>query len=278
MRRLLFLGTLGLASLGVLLTACAEESSSKPTATQAAVTATRTEAPRPNPTSAATEKPASSTPAPSNGTAQVVYRAETDLRAIALTFNAGSDVGFTSDILRILREQNVRATFAITGVWAEQNRDLLFAIAADGHTIMNHTYDHPSFTGNATGQPPLTSDDRALQLARAERTVYRYTSRSTKPYFRPPYGDIDNSVRHDVATEGYDTIVMWSIDTNGWNGASAPEIVARVESRAEPGGIIIMNVGSASQDAAALPDVIAQLQADGYELLPINELLALEAE
>jgi peptidoglycan/xylan/chitin deacetylase (PgdA/CDA1 family) len=208
----------------------------------------------------------------------VVYRVAAGRPVIALTFDAGSDAGFTSEILRTLRDNNVRATFALTGLWAEQNRDLLLAIAADGHTIMNHSYDHPSFTGRSTGQPPLTPAERALQLARTERTIYRYTSRSTRPYFRPPYGDIDDSVRQDVGAEGYDTIVMWTVDTLGWNGASATDIVARVDDAAEPGAIVIMHVGADSQDALALADVIDNLRGAGYGFVTVDELLALEAE
>lgn len=192
---------------------------------------------------------------------------------MALTFDAGADAGNTEAILRTLRERGLRATFSLTGVWAEENRDLLFAIAADGHQIINHTYDHASFTGASTGEAPLTAEERALELSRTERTIYRYTSRSTKPYFRPPYGDLDDGVRRDVANEGYGIIVMWTIDTLGWNGAMADQIGARVRDGAEPGAIVVMHVGSASQDAAALPGIIDSLEAAGYELLTIEELL-----
>lgn len=192
---------------------------------------------------------------------------------MALTFDAGSDAGYTAEILRTLRERNIRATFGITGVWAERNRDLLFSIAADGHQIINHSYSHTSFTGRSTGDAPLTAEERALELSRTEVTVYRYTSQSTKPYFRPPYGDYDDSVLRDVAANGYDTVVMWTLDTLGWNGATADEIVARSVAAAEPGAIYIMHVGSASQDAAALPRIIDFLQAERYTFELIDEIV-----
>jgi peptidoglycan/xylan/chitin deacetylase (PgdA/CDA1 family) len=204
----------------------------------------------------------------------VVYRGESGRREIALTFDAGADVGYSNDILRLLREQGVRASFGMTGLWAEQNRDVLLAIAADGHLIMNHTYSHPSFTGASTGAGPLSAEERALELSRTEVTVYRYTSRTTKPYFRPPFGDYDESVLRDAAANGYDTLVMWTIDTLGWNGATADEIVWRVLSRAEPGAIVIMHVGSESQDGPALTRVIEGLRAQGYTLVTVDQLLA----
>ncbi len=205
--------------------------------------------------------------------ARVIYRGPATRRAVALTFDAGADVRYTADILRTLRENGVRATFGVTGIWAEQNRDLLFAIAADGHQIINHTYDHRSFTGASTGEPPLTPEERALELSRAEVTVYRYTSRSTKPYFRPPYGDIDDSVLRDAAANRYDTVVMWTVDTLGWDGATAEQILQRAVELAEPGAIYVMHVGSVSQDALALRAIISALRADGYDFETIHELL-----
>ncbi|MBI5289817.1 MAG: polysaccharide deacetylase family protein [Chloroflexi bacterium] len=231
------------------------------------------------PTSTATADATTTTPAvptatpPPMAEARVVYRGDPSRRAVALTFDAGSDAGYTADILRILRDNNVRATFGVTGVWAEQNRDLLFAVAADGHPIINHTYDHRSFTGVSTGDPPLTPDERALELSRAEVTVYRYTSRSTKPYFRPPYGDIDAGVLRDAAASGYGTVVMWTVDTLGWNGATAAQILQRSRGLAEPGAIYVMHVGSDSQDAAALQPLIDALRADNYTFETIDELL-----
>ena len=205
--------------------------------------------------------------------ARVVYRGNPDRRIVALTFDAGSDTGFTADILTTLRRENVRATFGITGAWAERNRDLVLAIAADGHSFINHSYDHTSFTGASTGDPPLTAEERALQVSRTETTVYHLSQRTTRPYFRPPYGDLDESVRHDVAAAGYDTIVMWTVDTLGWKQASADEIVARSLAQAVPGAIYVMHVGSQSQDAAALPRVIEGLRAAGYEFGTIQDVL-----
>ena len=100
---------------------------------------------------------------------------------VALTFDAGADTGFAADILTTLRRENVRATFGITGAWAERNHDLLLAMAADGHAFINHTYDHTSFTGASTRHPPLTAEERALELSRTETTVYHLTQRTHPP-------------------------------------------------------------------------------------------------
>jgi len=207
-------------------------------------------------------------------TATIVSHGNASRRMVALTFDAGSDVGYTGEILDVLHREGVRATFSVTGLWAERNRDLLLAIAAAGHQIINHTYDHASFTGVSTNTAPLTRDQRALELSRTEVTVYHLSGRSTRPYFRPPYGDVDASVQRDAAAAGYSTIVMWSIDTLGWNHATADAIVERSLARAEPGAIYVMHVGSESQDAAALPRIIDGLRVQGYTFGALDDVLA----
>ncbi len=206
--------------------------------------------------------------------ARVVSRGDTSRRAVALTFDAGSDPGFTGEILDVLQREHVRATFSVTGLWAERNRDLLLAIAAQGHVIINHSYDHASFTGYSSQKPALTAEERALELSRTETTIYHLAQRSTRPYFRPPYGDLDAGVARDVAADGYSTIVMWTVDTLGWNHASADAIVDRSLAGAEPGAIYVMHVGAESQDAAALPRIIDGLRAQGYAFATIDEIIA----
>lgn len=223
------------------------------------------------------ETPASPQPAQPPDTAapaQIIYRGNTFRRTVALTFDAGSDTGYTAEILRVLRAEGVAASFSITGLWAERNPELVVAITADGHRLINHSYDHSSFTGFSTNSPPKTIEERALQLSRTETTLYRLTQRSTHPYFRPPYGDLDETIARDVGAAGYDTIVMWSVDTLGWNRATADEIVQRSLERAEPGAIYVMHVGSQSQDAAALPRIIAGLRQQGYAFGTIDGVLA----
>ncbi len=228
--------------------------------------------PLPVDTPEATETPSviSPTDAPSTAPAQVVSRGPSDRNAVVLTFDAGSDTGYTSQILDTLAANSTTAAFGITGRWAEQNSALLERIVSDGHELINHTYDHGSFTGNSTGAPALTQAQRWDQLERAEAIVQNISGATTKPYFRPPYGDYDDSVNTDVGARGYLYNVMWTVDSMGWNGFSAEQIVQRCLSQAEPGAIYIFHVGSASQDAAALQRVIDGLRAAGYEFVPLS--------
>jgi peptidoglycan-N-acetylglucosamine deacetylase len=233
--------------------------------------------PAPQPTTQPTPSPApapSPTPHPPLDVI-TIRKADTSEKIIALTFDAGADRGYAAMILDTLRDEGIRATFGMTGVWAEQNADLVRRIAGEGHQLINHTYDHPSFTGYSTGKESLGREARISQLTRNEDVVAKILGHeSMRPYFRPPYGDYDQAVLDDIALAGYSVNVMWSVDSLGWKGLTADEIVARCVDGAEPGGIILMHVGAASQDAHALPDIIRELRAQGYRFVTVEQMVA----
>jgi peptidoglycan-N-acetylglucosamine deacetylase len=193
--------------------------------------------------------------------------------SVALTFDAGADLGHTDAILDTLRFNGIQATFGVTGRWAEEHPGAVARIAAEGHQILNHSYDHPSFTGRSTDAPPLSRDERLEQLRRADAAIQSAAGVSTKPWFRPPYGDEDESVRRDVALAGYSYEVMWSVDSLGWQGLAAQEITARCLDRAEPGAIYLFHVGNASADHAALQAIIDGLRGRQLRFVTVADLV-----
>jgi peptidoglycan/xylan/chitin deacetylase (PgdA/CDA1 family) len=203
--------------------------------------------------------------------ATVLRRGATNQLRVVLTFDAGSDAGFTSSILDTLSANGIVAAFGITGRWAEQNPSLMRRISNEGHEFINHSYDHASFTGQSTGLAPLTRSQRWQQLDRTEQIVSSLTGRTTNPYFRPPYGDYDASVNVDIGARGYRYNVMWTVDSGGWRGIPAQAIAQRCLSLAVPGATYVFHVGSASQDAAALQPIINGLRARGYSFARLSE-------
>ncbi len=233
----------------------------------------------------ATTGQARPTPRPSpppdtgTGSSQVYERATSGRREIALTFDAGADRGYAAQILDTLARYGVKASFGITGHWARENPDLVKWMVRDGHMVFNHTFNHRSFTGGSTtpDQSVLTTEGRRKELAATEQEIRRLTGYEVKPYFRPPYGDLDASVLSDVAAAGYPVTVMWTCDTLGWNGASADEIVNRCAAGgslgAAPGSILLLHVGFESRDSEALPKMIETLQAQGLTFVTVEQLL-----
>ncbi|MEX0683055.1 MAG: polysaccharide deacetylase family protein [Dehalococcoidia bacterium] len=213
----------------------------------------------------ATQPPAGETP-PSTGAAQVIRYGDTSRNIVALTFDAGSDAGYSVQILDTLAANGLHASFGMTGKFAEAYPTLVKRMADEGHSFINHTYSHRSFTGNSDGLGGLGQAERWQELDRTEQIIRDLTGATTKPYFRPPYGDYDDSVNADVGARGYAYNVMWAVDSRGWTGIPAAEITARCLQLAEPGAIYVFHVGSASQDGPALQSLIDGLQAAGYQI------------
>lgn len=203
----------------------------------------------------------------------MIWRGSPGERVVTLTFDAGSDVGNTDRVLGILRAEGITATFGITGDFADRYPDVVRRIAAAGHQLVNHTADHRSFTGFSTDSEPLSAAERADQLRRAEASIRSATGGpGTAGWFRPPYGDLDAGVERDVAAAGWPTVLMWTVDSLGWKGIPADEVVARCLGKAEPGAIFLFHVGSASTDADALQRIIDGLQDAGYRFAPAAAL------
>jgi len=146
-------------------------------------------------------------------------------------------------------------------------------IVSDGHQLINHTYSHASFTGYSPGTRALTAEERRREIERAEAVLATIAGVGLKPYFRPPYGDSDNAMLVQLGQLGYAYSVMWTVDSLGWNGYTANQIVQRCVSRAIPGAILLFHVGADSQDAVALPELIRQLRADGYSFGTVSDVL-----
>jgi peptidoglycan-N-acetylglucosamine deacetylase len=204
--------------------------------------------------------------------AKTVRTLPTNKKLVALTFDAGSDQGYTKLILRVLRREKVKASFGLTGRWIEDNRKLTRRIAKRGHTIINHTYSHSSWTGLSAGSG-LDGAERRRELKRTDRLVRELTDVRTKPWFRPPFGDFDASALRLLAHRGYRYNVLWSTDTLGTTGLPASAIVDRCLSQLRRGAIYLMHVGSQSQDGPALRPLINQLKRRGYGFATIREEL-----
>ena len=104
----------------------------------------------PAPTTPAPTSPPGTQPPSGGEPAQVISKGNTSRNTVAFTFDAGADAGYTTQILDTLQANGVHATFGMTGKFAEQNPALVQRMVNEGHTLINHTYDHASWTGNST--------------------------------------------------------------------------------------------------------------------------------
>jgi peptidoglycan/xylan/chitin deacetylase (PgdA/CDA1 family) len=192
---------------------------------------------------------------------------------VALTFDAGADRGYAATILQTLEAHHIHASFGMTGKWAEGNQDLIHRMARDGDTFINHTYDHRSFTGLSSGAAPLTAAQRTWELQRTEAIIKKMTGRTTKPLFRPPFGDYDAATLREVRGLGYRYMVMWTLDSLGWRQVTAATILQHCVAGVHPGTILLMHVGIQSHDAQALEPLLRYLERRHYRFLTVPQML-----
>ena len=209
---------------------------------------------------------ASTTTAPLPGAPALQLRKGTNGRkVVALTFDAGSDVGFTGQILDILKAEQIKVSFGMTGKWAEQNPDMFRRIVAEGHHLVNHTYGHKSWTGFSSSTALLNREARIAELDKAEQAFKTLAGATSKPWFRPPFGDVDNETDKLLGQMGYKYDALWTVDSLGWMGKTAAQIVEICRKGFVPGGILLFHVGEQSQDGNALVQIIKEIRAAGLQ-------------
>jgi len=196
-----------------------------------------------------------------------VTRGNTSANRVALTFDAGSGAEHTPAILDALAAAGVKATFFITGQFAQSYPDMVRRMAADGHEFGNHSYTHPRFTD-------ISDADIRSQIARTEAKVVELTGISTVPYFRFPYGARNARVTRQVNDLGYMSI-YWTLDTLDWMPEkTCGQIRSRVMSNVCPGAIVLMHCNS-PQEGQVLGSIIEDLRTAGYEVMTLTEVMVL---
>jgi cellulose synthase/poly-beta-1,6-N-acetylglucosamine synthase-like glycosyltransferase/peptidoglycan/xylan/chitin deacetylase (PgdA/CDA1 family)/spore germination protein YaaH len=199
-------------------------------------------------------------------------------KKLAITFDDGPDPRWTPKILDVLKEKHVPATFFVIGLDASQWPQILQREYAEGHAIGNHTYTHPAFEDVSATQVrwELNLTQRLIGSTLGVKSIL----------FRPPYG-IDHQPEYasevsqlPIAQEMGYLIVGQKIDPHDWRQpygkqVRAQEIMDGVLRQAGNGNIILFHDGGGdrSQTVAALPQIIDQLRARGYEFVSVPELV-----
>lgn len=194
-----------------------------------------------------------------------IYSVDTSEKKIALSFDAAWGNEDTADILEILAKHNVRATFFMTGGWVENYPEDVKAIAAAGHDLGNHSENHKEMS-------KLTGSEIEEELMSVHNRVKELTGKDMC-LFRPPYGDYDNDVIKTAASLNYYTI-QWSVDSLDWKNYGIDSIIKTVcEHKNMGNGAIILCHNGAKYTSQALDTMLTRLKEEGYELVPISELI-----
>ena len=196
------------------------------------------------------------TPTPTDSSKKSSKKVTT--KYVALTFDDGPS-SFTNRLLDCLEKNNAKATFFMVGKEIDSFPDEVKRMEALGCELGNHTYSHVDLT-------TLSPEDMSAEIAGVDEDLVNLVGHGAT-VLRPPYGNIDDSVRATVGTP----MILWSIDTLDWETQDAGQITDAVMSQVQDGSIILMHdIFSTSVDAAEV--FIPKLIDEGYQLVTVHEL------
>ena len=189
-------------------------------------------------------------------------------KVIALTFDDGPAPKYTEQVLQILKQQNIKATFFCVGEMVHDFPQIAKLEVADGHAIGNHTWHHWYRKMN-----PSTA---AHEIESTATQFYETMSVKTS-LFRPPGGILNNGVA-DYAKKNNYAILMWSDDAEDYRRPPVSKLVNDVLRDALPGGMVLMHDGGGnrSNTVKALPQIIDALRKRGYRFVTVPELLEMQ--
>ncbi|MEU4780758.1 polysaccharide deacetylase family protein [Micromonospora sp. NPDC023633] len=153
---------------------------------------------------------------------------------VALTFDDGPDPQYTPQVLALLREHRVRATFCVVGENAQSHPDLIRAIAADGHTLCNHSWNHDVTLGQRS--PAAIRAD----LLRTSAAIRAAVPDARIAYYRQPGGAWTGQVV-SVSQELGMTPLHWTVDPADWEVPGAGPIAATVVADVVPGSVVLLH-------------------------------------
>ena len=215
----------------------------------------------------------------------VVQRTGDKPGKIALTFDDGPDPVWTPKILDILKQENVKAAFFVIGENGQENPELVRRIVDEGHEIGNHSFTHPNL-----GEVPLQVTD--LELNTTQRLIESLTGRSTRLFRAPYFGDAEPKTPDEVVPTvqaqklGYISVGLhldpddWKLANDDGSPHTADEMVDEIIKQAslttpeERGSIVLLHDGGGDRSATveALPKIIHELRARGYEFTTVSDL------
>lgn len=192
-----------------------------------------------------------------------IYSVEREEKKIAISFDAAWGDDFTLEILDILDEYQVKTTFFLVGFWVDKFPDHVKEIHKRGHEIGNHSSNHPYMT--------KLSDEEILRELSITSDKIKALTKQQPTLFRPPFGDYNDRLIRLCNENGYH-VIQWDVDSLDWKEMGSQAVVDRVTRNVGKGSIVLFH-NNAKYVLDYLPTVLERLQGEGYEIVPISQLI-----
>ena len=187
-----------------------------------------------------------------------------ETKTIYLTFDEGYEAGYTEEILKILKQNDVKATFFLTAHYVNTQENLVKQMIEEGHIIGNHTVNHKSM-------PSLTEEENKKEVMDLHQSVYEKFGYEMK-YIRPPKGEFSEKTLQVTNTLGYEN-VMWSFAYEDWNEEKQPDeekAKNKILNNLHNGEIMLLH-GNSKTNMNILDGVIKEAKNMGYVFKSLDE-------
>lgn len=197
-----------------------------------------------------------------------IYSVDTKEKKVALSFDAAWGADDTDSLLSTLEKHNVKATFFLVGDWVRKYPEQVKKIYQAGHDIGNHSDKHPHM--NSMSKEQIKAD--VMEAHKATKDLLGIEM----DLFRPPFGEYNNTVMEALKECGY-YIIQWDVDSLDWKEYGLENLIDTVVNHKNLGdGSIVLMHNNAKYTKDALDSIIVGLKEQGYELVPISELIIKE--
>jgi len=199
-------------------------------------------------------------------TPAAIYSIPTEKKLVALTFDISWGDKRAEPILEILKEKDVKnVTFFLSSPWSQSHPEIVKKIVDAGYEIGSHGHKHDNYS-------KYSDEEIRTQITTAHTILSGLTGKSPN-LIRLPNGDFDKRVLRIAEQLNY-KVIQWDTDSQDWMNIGTDKIIDRVVNRAHPGDIILMHASdSVKQTHEALPVIIDQLRAKGYDFVTVTQMI-----
>ena len=177
---------------------------------------------------------------------------------VALTCNVdlGWETEYVQGILDVLKKEDVKITFNVTGRWAEKNPEMLLKLKSEGHEIGNHGHRHVDYAKR--------SYEENLEQIKTSKKIIEDIIKDETKFFQAPAGSFGEGTMKAANELGY-TSIKWDVDTIDWNNRKEPEVIIQRVSKKEikDGSIVLMHPTYATTQC--LDDIIQIIKDRGLK-------------
>ncbi len=190
---------------------------------------------------------------------------ETKEKNIAITFDDGPHPEITNQVLDILKEYDVKATFFCIGKKVESHPEVVREIDAQGHLVANHTYSH--LRKNCW---VIQEEKIKKELSQADEAIFKVLNKKPN-WFRPPFGVTNPHIAKANKDLGHH-VIGWNIRSLDGRLKDEQKIIKRVKKRMKPGGIILFH-DIYPRILPILRNILEYARENNYNIVPLNELI-----